>query len=292
MILVTGATGNVGAELVAQLAERNEDDEPVRAMTRRPRAVRFPAGVEVVYGDFDDPASIDAAFRDVDRAFLMSAQMPGSERRPIHDLRLVEAARRAGVGRVAKLSVFDGGAGDNPIGEWHRQAEAAVVESGMDWTLLRPGRFMSNALQWAPMIRRGDTVAVPFATWPSVPIDPADIAAVAVVALTAEGHRNVAHQLCGPEVLTPADELRILAETLGRPLELVEPSVEAVKAGMLKAGTAEPVVDAIVARTLSDKGAEAEVVPTVGELLGRPPATFASWAKTHAEQFSGGSDHH
>ncbi len=93
-------------------------------------------------------------------------------------------------------------------------------------------------------------------------------------------------------MLTPADELRILAETLGRPLELVEPSVEAVKAGMLKAGTAEPVVDAIVARTLSDKGAEAEVVPTVGELLGRPPATFASWAKTHAEQFSGGSDHH
>src|SRR6266536_3009928 len=226
MILVTGATGNVGAELVA---ERNEDDEPVRAMTRRPRAVRFPAGVEVVYGDFDDPASIDAAFRDVDRAFLMSAQMPGSERRPTHDLRLVEAARRAGVGRVAKLSVFDGGAGDNPIGEWHRQAEAAVVESGMDWTLLRPGRFMSNALQWAPMIRRGDTVAVPFATWPSVPIDPADIAAVAVVAV-------------------------------------------------------------IGARTLSDKGAEAEVVPTVGELLGRPPATFASWAKTHAEQFSGGSE--
>ncbi len=151
MILVTGATGNVGAELVA---ERNEDDEPVRAMTRRPRAVRFPAGVEVVYGDFDDPASIDAAFRDVDRAFLMSAQMPGSERRPTHDLRLVEAARRAGVGRVAKLSVFDGGAGDNPIGEWHRQAEAAVVESGMDWTLLRPGRFMSNALQWARRHRR------------------------------------------------------------------------------------------------------------------------------------------
>jgi uncharacterized protein YbjT (DUF2867 family) len=282
MILVTGATGNVGAELVAQLAARGE---PVRAMTRRPEAVRFPAGVEVVRGDFDDPASLDAALAGADRAFLMSAQMPGSAQGPTHDLQLVEAARRAGVGRVVKLSVYDGGAGDDPIGRWHRQAEAAVMESGMDWTMLRPGRFMSNALQWAPMIRRGDTVAVPFATRPSASIDPADVAAVALLALTGEGHGKVAYQLSGPQALTPAEELHILAQTLGRRLRLVEPSVEDVRAGMLAAGMSAPVVDAIVTRTLSgDDGTE--LLPTVADLLGRPPGTFAAWAAAHAELFS------
>ncbi|HMC09016.1 MAG TPA: NAD(P)H-binding protein [Actinomycetota bacterium] len=282
MILVTGATGHVGAELVVQLAARGE---PVRGMTRRPAAVSFPAGVEAVYGDFDDPASIDAAFAGVDRAFVMSPQPPGSAEHPTHELSLVDAARRAGVGHLVKLSVYDGGAGDDVIGAWNREAEAAVVESGLDWTLLRPGRFMSNALQWAPMIRRGDTVNVPFAFRPAVPIDPADIAAVAVAALIGDGERNVAYRLSGPEVLTPADELRILAGALGRRLELVEPPVEAVRAGMVAAGMGEPMADAIIARALSDEP-RPEVLPTIERLLHRPPATYARWARAHAGQFS------
>lgn len=283
MILVTGATGNVGGELVAQLAAQGK---PVRAMTRRPGAVRFPAGVEVVYGDFDDPGSIDEAFRDVDAAFLMSAQPMGIAERPTHDVSLAEAARRASVGHVVKLSALDGGAGKDPIGAWVREAEEAVVGSGMDWTLLRPGRFMSNALQWAPMIRRGDTVTIPFASWPTASIDPADIAAVALAALTDDRHRNCAYPLSGPEVLTPSDELRILATTLGRRLQLVEPPVEVVRAGMLAAGVSEPVVDAIVDRSLSDDETGALVLPTVEEILCRPPGTFTTWAKAHAEQFA------
>jgi uncharacterized protein YbjT (DUF2867 family) len=283
MILVTGSTGNVGRELVSQLAARGA---PVRAVTRRPGAVSFPEGVEVVYGDFEDPASIEAAFAGADRAFLMSAQQPGSGH-PTHDLQLVEAAQRAGVGHVVKLSVFDGGAGDDPIGAWTREAEAAVMDSGIDWTMLRPGRFMSNALWWAPMIRAGDTVAIPFATRPATPIDPADVAAVALASLTGEGHRNRAYQLSGPEVLTPADELRLLGEALGRPLRLVEPPVDQVRAGMIAGGMPEAVVDAVVARSLSEPGAEAEVLSTVSDILGRPATPFASWAKAHAHLFSG-----
>jgi uncharacterized protein YbjT (DUF2867 family) len=283
MILVTGSTGNVGRELVSQLAARGE---PVRAVTRRPGAVSFPEGVEVVYGDFEDSASIEAAFAGADRAFLMSAQQPGSGH-PTHDLQLVEAAQRAGVGHVVKLSVFDGGAGDDPIGAWTREAEAAAMDSGIDWTMLRPGRFMSNALWWAPMIRAGDTVAIPFATRPAAPIDPADVAAVALASLTGEGHRDRAYQLSGPEVLTPADELRLLGEALGRPLRLVEPPVDQVRAGMIAGGMPEAVVDAVVARSLSEPGAEAEVLSTVWDILGRPATPFASWAKAHAHLFSG-----
>src|SRR5205823_3882166 len=123
---------------------------------------------------------IDEAMKGADRAFLMSVQQPGGAERPTHDLQAVAAARRAGARHVVKLSVFDGGSSDDVIAAWVREAEGAVVDSGMDWTLLRPGRFMSNALQWAPMIRRSDTVTIPFAHRPAASIDPADIAAVAL----------------------------------------------------------------------------------------------------------------
>jgi uncharacterized protein YbjT (DUF2867 family) len=281
MIIVTGATGHVGGELIAHLAAGHQ---PVRAMTRRPQALQAPPDVEVVYGNCDDPDSLDVAFDGADRAFVMSAQVVGSAEGPTHDLRLVHAARRAGVGHVVKLSVYDGGRGDDALGSWHRAAEAAVIDSGLDWTLLRPGRFMSNALQWAPMIQRGETVHIPFAHRPAAPIDPADIAAIAAVALTTDDHRNTAYQLSGPEVLTPADELRIIAETLGRPLRLVEPAIDQAKAGMLRAGMTPPVVEAIVTRVLAG-GDGAEVLPMVEQVLGRPPVAFTTWARNHAGAF-------
>jgi uncharacterized protein YbjT (DUF2867 family) len=281
MIVVTGATGHVGRELVAQLAGSGV---AVRAVTRRPGASAFPAGVEVVKGDFDDRASLTAAFRGAEGAFLMSAQAVGSAPHPTHDLALVEAAIDAGVTRVVKLSVLDGGATEDPIGLWHREAEAAVTGSGLDWTLLRPGRFMSNALAWAPMIARGDTVSIPFAFRPAAPIDPADIAAVAAAALTEGSHHQRAHPLSGPEVLTPADELRILAGILHRDLRLLEPPVETTRSGMIAAGMAEPVVDAIVARALAGQDG-AEALPTVEQVLGRRPAPFSRWARNHAALF-------
>jgi uncharacterized protein YbjT (DUF2867 family) len=208
--------------------------------------------VELVYGDCEDPASLDAAFDGADRAFLMSAQTTGSAEHPTHDLHLVQAAQRAGVRHVVKLSVYSGGCGHDAISAWHREAEAAVMSSGIGWTLLRPGRFMSNALGWRPMIQRGETVRVPFARRPAASIDPADVA--------------------------------ILAEVLNRPLWLVEPSVEEAKAGMLAAGMPVPVVEAAIARVLDGKEGT-ELLPTVAQILGRPPASFAQWA-AHAALFT------
>jgi uncharacterized protein YbjT (DUF2867 family) len=282
VIIVTGATGHVGSELVAQLAAAHRS---VRAMTRRPKALSAPPGGEVVFGDCDNPASLDAAFDGAERAFLMSAQAVGSALRPTHDLRLVRAAQRAGVRHIVKLSTYGGNGGD-VLDVWHHEAEAAVMNSGLDWTLLRPGRFMSNALHWAPMIRRGDTVHIPFARRPAAPIDPADIAAIAAAALTTDDHRNIAYQLSGPEVLTPAEELDILATTLRRPLRLVEPTIDEAKAGLLRAGMSEPVVEAILAR-VSAGGDGAKVLPTVTQALGRPPAAFATWTRKHAGAFLG-----
>lgn len=288
MILVTGATGHVGGELVRRLTAAGH---PVRAMTRRPAEARLPAGAEAVHGDADDPASLDAAFAGASGAFLMSAQGVGTAPGPTHDLALAEAAARAGVRSVVKLSVLDGGAGSDVIARWHAEAEAAVTDPSRDWawTLLRPGRFMSNALRWAGRLRAGDEVAVPFADRPAASIDPADVAEVAARALTAVSpaeHAGTAYELSGPQSLTPRQELAILAKTLGRDLHIRPLPDEAARAGMSAYGFPPEVIDAIMQRTLgTDRGAE--VLPTVEKVLGRPARTFAQWAGAHAGAFAG-----
>ena len=287
MILVTGATGHVGGELVRRLAAAGH---PVRAMTRRPAEARLPAGVEAVYGDADDPASLEAAFAGASGAFLMSAQGVGTAPGPTHDLALAEAAARAGTRRLVKLSVLDAGAGSDVIARWHAEAEAAVTAPSRDWawTLLRPGRFMSNALQWAGRLRAGDEVAVPFADRPAASIDPADLAEVAALALTspdAEEHAGSTYELSGPQSLTPTEELSVLARVLGRDLHIRPLPDDAARAGMTAYGFPPEVVDAIMQRTRqSDRGAE--VLPTVEKVLGRPARTFAQWAEAHAGAFS------
>ncbi|WP_406178516.1 NAD(P)H-binding protein [Streptomyces canus] len=295
MILVTGATGHVGSELVRRLAAAGE---PVRAMTRRPAEACFPVGAEAVYGDAADPESLAAAFAGVDGAFLMSAQAVGTAPEPTHDLALAAAAERAGVRRVVKLSTLDGGTGDDPIARWQRTAEAALTDParGFAWTLLRPGRFMSNALQWAGQLRAGDEVAIPFADRPAASIDPADLAEIAALALTTGDHAGAVHELSGPQSLTPTEELAVLGEVLGRDLCVRPVSTDAARAGMalphsrLRSSGGTPigfppeVVDAIMRRTLDgDRGSE--VLPTVEKVLGRPARTFVQWARAHAGEF-------
>lgn len=282
MILVTGATGHVGSELIAQLAASRQT---IRAMTRKPEALRAPAGVEVVRGDYDDVASLDAALREVERVFLMNAQPLGASGGPTHDLTMVDACRRAGVKRIVKLSVLDGGGEDaaDPIARWHGRAEAAVRASGAAWTMLRPGRFMSNALGWAAMIRRGDQVYIPFASRPAAAIDPADIAAVAAAALTRDGHAGKTYELSGPECLTPIEELAILGRQIGRELRAVPVSREDARAGLARYGMSEEIIDAVIKQTEGDRGMA--VLPTVRDVLGRPARSFAQWVDAHRGAF-------
>jgi uncharacterized protein YbjT (DUF2867 family) len=277
MILVTGATGHVGAEVVAQLVERGL---PVRAMTRRPEAAAFPAGVEVVAGDCDEPASLTKAFEGVDKAFLMTAQPTGS--RSLHTVGQVAAAKAAGVKHLVKLSVADGGEhGHELVAAWHRADEAAVTGSGIGHTLLRPGRFMSNTLAWKHMLRRGDTVQVPFAHRPTTAIAPEDIAAVAVKAFTTPLPTTL--ELSGPEVLTPQQELAIVGEVLGRRLTMAEPTTEQTIDGMVRGGMDRELATKMIEHVLAgDYGAD--ISPVVEQVLGRKATTFRAWAEKHFKE--------
>lgn len=281
MILVTGATGHVGSEVVTQLAARGL---PVRAMTRRPEAASFPAGVEVVAGDCDEPASLTKTFDGVEQAFLMTSQPTGSPN--LHTAVQVAAAQQAGVRHLVKLSVAAGGEeGHELVAAWHRRDEAAVTESGIDHTLLRPGRFMSNTLAWKHMLRRGDAVHVAFAHRASTPIAPEDIAAVAVEAFTNPAPRNRKLELSGPEVLTPAQELAIIGEVLGRRLTLVEPTTAQAIDGMVRGGMDRDLAEKMIEHVLAgDYGTD--VSPVVEQVLGRPATTFRRWAAEHFKEES------
>lgn len=283
MILVAGATGNVGGELIKQLVQHGER---VRAMTRRPEAAHIPHGAEVVRADFDDRASVAAAMVGVDRLYFMSAQPPGSAPAPTHEQVASACARAAGVRHIVKLSVLGGGGDDvhDPITHWHHQAEEAIRASGIDWTFLRPGRFMSNAPQWAPMIRGDAKVRIAFAFRPSTPIDPSDVASVALQALTQPGHAGKTYELTGPELLTPAQELDILSKVLAHPLELIALPPEAAREGMRRMGMPADIVEATLRRVeTSDHGTR--ILPTVQQVTGHLPRTFAAWAQAHIDAF-------
>lgn len=181
MILVTGATGNVGGELVRALVSAGE---AVRALSRGARQMALPTGVEGVAGDLNRPETLSSALAGARGVFLLSGyqDMPG----------LLAEIRRAGVERVVLLSSSSAPGGDmnNAISRYMIFSEAAVRESGVPWTFLRPSAFMSNALQWVPQLRAGDVVRARFAGVRVATIDPYDIAAVAAEALLSDGHEG------------------------------------------------------------------------------------------------------
>jgi uncharacterized protein YbjT (DUF2867 family) len=278
MFLVTGATGTVGGEVVRALAGAGR---PVRAVSRHAPSAAWPAGVEPVTGDLDRPATLVGPLEGVEAAFLMSgyADMPG----------LLAAVAAAGVRRVVLLSGSSVVSGDldNAVAAYQIRSERAVLDSGVPHTFLRPSAFMSNTLQWADQLARGDVVRAGFPDVPAAVIDPADIGAVAATAL-AGGYEGVALRLTGPEPLRPADRVRVLGEVLGRDLRFEALTDEQTRAEYAASMPAE-YVEAFFKFYADGDLDESPVLPTVREVLGREPRTFRDWAVAHAGAFTPGS---
>jgi uncharacterized protein YbjT (DUF2867 family) len=273
MILVTGATGNVGGELVRALLE---DGQRVRALVRA--GTQAPPGAEAGEGDLDRPASLAPVLEGVRGAFLMS----GFEDMPEV---MVEIAR-AGVEHVALLSsgAVQDGERSNAVTRYNMESEDAVRNSGVRWTILRPSGFMVNALRWLPQLREGDVVRAPWADVAVAAIDPMDIAAVAARALTTPGHEGKIYRLTGPKPLVPADQVRVLADVLGRDLRFEAQPDDEARAEMSSAMPAD-YVDAFFRYFSEGTYDDSKVLPTVKDLLGREPRTFEQWATAHAGDF-------
>jgi len=276
MFLVTGATGNVGGELVRTLVSAGEE---VRALIRRDAdRSRLPTGVEGFVGDLDRPGTLSAPPAGVRAVHLLSGyqDMPG----------VLAEIRRAGVEHAVlqSSSAVPGGDMSNAVARYHILSEAAVRESGVPWTFLQPNSFMSNTLQWVPQLQAGNVVRAPFADVRVATIDPYDVAAVAAEALTSGGHESRSYRLSGPESLLSADRVGVLAKVLGRNLRFEGQSDADARAEM--SGTM-PVayVDAFFSFFAEGTLDESEVLPTVQEVLGRPPHTFEQWATARTEAF-------
>lgn len=280
MILVTGATGAVGREVAARLAAAG----PVRILARRPERLGAAGdGVEVVEGAYADRAALDRALRGVASLFLVT----NSPTEP-DDERVAAAAAAAGVRHLVKLSMLaveEPGAADF-ITRRQRENERAIRESGVPWTFVRPRTFMSNTLSWAPGIRSRGVVRALHGDAPVACVDPRDVAAVAVAALTGTGHEGKAYAVSGPEAITAREQTAQLSRALGRPLRFEELGVDAARSALL-AKYPRPVAEAFLESAERQRGgAKAAVVPTVQELTGRPARPYRLWAADHAEAFA------
>jgi uncharacterized protein YbjT (DUF2867 family) len=173
---------------------------------------------------------------------------------------------------------------DNAVTRYMHASEQAVRGSKLAWTIPRPSAFMSNALRWLPQLRSGDVVRVPFAQVRTAAIDPADIGAVAALALRDDAHTGRTYLLSGPESLLPADQVAVLAEVLGRPLRCEALSDEEARAEMTASMPVE-YVEAFFRFYVDGTLDESPVLPTVPELLGRPARTFRQWAEAHRAAF-------
>jgi uncharacterized protein YbjT (DUF2867 family) len=275
MILVTGATGNVGRELIRALAARGD---AVRVLARQPETAVFPPGVQVAAGDLEDPRSLVPALGGVGQVFLLGAFATAGV------LRRIRAAGARSVVLLTSRCVI-GGNPDNAVTRMWLNAEAAVRDSGLAWTILRPSGFQSNALRWLPQLRAGDVVRAP---WPAVPvaaIDPADIAEVAAAVLTGSDHQGEALTLSGPEPLTPGDQVAALARALRRPLRYEPLPDDEACAGMAAEGTPPDLIDAFFRFFSAGEFDDSAVTAAVHEITGRPPGTFGHWARAHAGLF-------
>ncbi|MEV6492417.1 NAD(P)H-binding protein [Actinoplanes sp. NPDC051633] len=282
MILVTGATGTVGRELVRLLAR---EGEPVRAMTRYPAKAALPAGVDVVAGDFDRPGTLAGAAAGIEAVFLLDAPGPWI---PRHDRAMLAAARAAGVARVVKLSTLGTGELTSTVGSWHLPGERDLRAGGTGWTVLRPSAFASNVLNWAPRVRAGEPIPNPNGYGTQGVIDPRDIAEVAARALTSDAYLGQVLTLTGPELLSVPDVAARLGEILGRTIATVDVPLDAYRQGLLDRGLDPVFVESAVSGSkLIADGGYARLTGDVAQVLGRPPRTFAAWAYDHRGSFAG-----
>ncbi|MFH9611460.1 NAD(P)H-binding protein [Streptomyces sp. NPDC017448] len=279
MIVVTGATGNVGRELVRQLDAEGRGAD-VRVLSRdaaRAKAVT-PEGVEVVEGDLGRAASLESALGGARSLFLVTGVGD--------DIGALDAARDAGVEHVVLVSSIT--VATHPhLGpaRTHRTVEHRLRESGMAWTVLRPTQFASNTLWWAESVREESAVRVPYPDTGLPAVHPADIASVARAALTGPDHRGRTYPLTGPGPITPRQQIGELGRVLGREVACIGITREEAY-GPMAASMGDEVANSLLDLMGGDVNDELLAVhDTVARVTGSPARTYRRWAEENADAF-------
>ena len=278
-ILVTGATGNVGRQVVAQLRGTCR----IRALSRSPQSANLPRDVEVVRGDLSAPETLDACLDGVDAVFLVwvapfAAAAPALER-------IASQAERLVLLTSPHRTPHPFFQQPNMLRSVHAGLEQLVEASGVRWTFLRPGAFAVNCRNWwAPQIRNSDVVRWFYAAAATAPIDERDIAAVAVRALCDDGHGGKEYVLTGPESLTQREQVDIIGDAIGRPLRFEELSPESARRELLRM-MPPAIADMLLSAYAATVDRPAFVTSTVADVSGAPARSFHNWAVAHATEF-------
>jgi uncharacterized protein YbjT (DUF2867 family) len=286
MILVTGATGLNGSELIRHLSARGV---PVRGMTRdakRAAALAALPGVEIVEGDMADPASLAGPLHGVERAMLISSSDP-----VMLDVQanFIDAAKNAGVAHVVKLSgIMPERDSAFRFARMHGEIELHLEQSGLAYTHLRAGEFMPAYFRQAPSIAATGAFMLPMEDARIASIDVGDLADVAALALTTSGHEGKIYSLTGPEALTMSEVAEKLSSAIGRPVRYVNVRPEEHRAANLGRGMPPYLADGLVELYAERRnGKEGTVFPDTETLLGRRPVSFSEFAQRNAAAFRG-----
>jgi uncharacterized protein YbjT (DUF2867 family) len=284
MILVTGATGNAGSQVVRALVERGHQ---VRAFVRDPRQARrlFGDAVELSIGDFANQQSVNAALEGVQELVLSCADDP---RRVEWEKGVIDVAAAAEVGRIVKLSSIAAEPGA-PVAfwDWHGQVEQHLRRSRVPSVVLRSSFYMSNVVAAAEQVARDGRLYAPVRDARIAMIDPRDVGAAAAAVVTTAGHDGRTYELTGPEAITYAQLAAELSAAIGREIRFIDVPDEDAKDQMIRAGVPEFTAGQIVRLfAMLRAGVAEQVTATVESLTGRPPRDFASFVSDHADLFA------
>jgi uncharacterized protein YbjT (DUF2867 family) len=285
LILVSGATGNTGSALLQELEHRGA---VVRALVRSSKdAARLPnTSATVSVGNFDDPRSLEAAFEGVTRAYLVTPSGPQAE---AQQLRFADLAAAAGVKRLVKLSQFAAEEA-SPVRflRYHAVVERRIRQLGIGFTFLRPNLYFQGLLAFQPMIASEGHFVAPIGHARVSAVDVRDIAAVAAVVLTEEGHDDKTYTITGPEAVTHTEMASALSQAIGRTVTFSDVPSEAFAGALKVAGVPPWQVDGLVEDYAHYARGEAEAVsPHVREVTGVDPRDLSRFAKDYASAFAG-----
>ncbi len=284
-ILITGATGNIGGELVKQLSAKNI---AFKAMVRaKDKATDLSSNpeVEIIEGDFNDSSSIKKALEGIDTAFLLTNSTEQAEEQQTS---FVEAAKKAGVKHIVKQSQW---AADehSPVRflRYHAIVERKIQDAGIAYTFLRPNLFMQGLLSFKQTIKEQGKFFAAIGDAKVSIVDVRDIAAVAAEALTSEGHQNKIYNLTGPEALTHQQMATLLSQALGKPVAFTDVPPDAMLQGLLSAHLPQWMAEGLIEDYAHYARGEASVITNdIQNVTGRPPYDFKTFANDYKTAFS------